>query len=113
MWVHILEISKNQGSLRESYNRLFATKIMNPEYYEQAQTAIAMLKGAICALLADPDSPPYGMRNSEIGRALGIYATNVGKGHTGHVSRTLLKMMELEEVVQYDEKSNFWQLYRK
>lgn len=77
--------------------------------YEKAQLAIAQLKGAIYELLeAGPDS---GLRNSEIGRALGIYGGH--QGHEGHVPRTILAIMEREGLVSQDSGTKCWRLSRR
>lgn len=70
--------------------------------YQISQRAIADLKSSIYALLELQNG--MGMKNSEIGRALGIYTGH--EGHEGHISRTLLAIMEEEGVVkQNDDKS--------
>lgn len=80
---------------------------MNPEAYLRAQRALAELKAAVYQVLTD--APAEGLSNAEIGRSLGIYAGH--KGHEGHVSRTLLGLMEKDGVVeQVDDKR--WQLRR-
>lgn len=74
--------------------------------YEKAQLAITQLKGAIHELLeTGPDS---GLRNADIGRALGIYAGH--QGHEGHVPRTILAIMEREGVVLQDSGTKCWRL---
>ena len=77
---------------------------MNEEPYILAQRAIADLKAAVFILLKK--GPKEGMRNADIGRALGIYAGHVG--HEGHIPRTLLSLMESEGVVQQDAQSKLW-----
>jgi hypothetical protein len=62
---------------------------MNHEEYRRAQVAMAQLKGAVVALLRHH---PEGISNATIGRSLGIYAGH--KGHEGHISRTLLAILE-------------------
>ena len=74
--------------------------------YRDAQRALADLKGAIHELLAAAQDG--GLTNAEIGRALGIYAGHVG--HEGHVSRTLLALMESDGVVEQDEATKRWRL---
>jgi DNA-binding IclR family transcriptional regulator len=74
--------------------------------YRAAQRALADLKGAIHETLALCQDG--GMTNAEIGRALGIYAGHVG--HEGHVSRTLLAMMESDGTVEQDGDSKRWKL---
>ena len=74
--------------------------------YRDAQRALADLKGAIYELLSSRTDGE--LTNAEIGRALGIYAGHVG--HEGHVSRTLLALMESDGVVEQDEDSKRWRL---
>ena len=69
--------------------------------YSLAQVAIANLKSAIYLELKDAGRS--GLSNAELGRSLGIYSGHVG--HEGHISRTLLSIMESEGVVkQLDSK---------
>jgi hypothetical protein len=49
---------------------------------------------------------PNGLRNSQVGRALGIYAGHVG--HEGHISRTLLAMLEAEGLLRQEASSKKW-----
>lgn len=65
-----------------------------------------MLRIAVHRLLES--APPEGLRNSEIGRSLGIYTGH--KGHQGHISRTILAMMEQEGVVKQQPESRHWKL---
>lgn len=74
--------------------------------YLIAQTAIAQLKAAIQSLLQD--APEDGLKNSEIGRQLGIYMGHVE--HEGHIPRTLLAIMEFEGVVEQDPTTKHWKL---
>lgn len=74
--------------------------------YQQAQRAIADLKAAIALLLAD--APAEGLKNVEIGHALGIYAGH--KGHVGHIPRTLLSWMEAEGMVRQNVSTKRWVL---
>lgn len=74
--------------------------------YHLAQGAIADLKASIYQLLASAGSD--GLTNAEIGRRLGIYMGHVG--HEGHVSRTMLALMESEGVVQQESDSKRWSL---
>ena len=74
--------------------------------YQSAQRALADLKHSVFVVLAT--GPAGGMRNSQIGRALGIYAGHVR--HQGHISRTLLEMMLKEGVVDQDAQSKLWKL---
>jgi hypothetical protein len=70
---------------------------MNTSLYTRAQRAMAELKGAVYELIAQSQSP---LTNSEIGRRLGIYRGHVR--HEGHISRTLLALLESEEVIVQD-----------
>jgi hypothetical protein len=63
--------------------------------YERAQRGLALLKGSIYELIKQ--AGPDGLRNVEVGKALGIYAGHIG--HEGHISRTLLEVMRSEGVV--------------
>lgn len=75
----------------------------NSQAYLMAQTAIAQLKAAIHQILA---ASPDGLKNSDIGRLLGIYMGHVK--HEGHIPRTLLAMMEAEGVAVQDPKTKLW-----
>ena len=79
---------------------------MHSEHYRRAQAAIAELKGAVVALL---EGQP-GLTNAAIGRSLGIYGGH--KRHEGHISRTLLAMLEAEGVVQQDPEDQSWSIRR-
>jgi hypothetical protein len=80
--------------------------MMSKSAYQMAQTAIAHLKAAVYEILERAKTP--GLRNSDIGRALGIYAGHIE--HEGHISRTLLEMMKAEGVVEQDDTSKRWTL---
>ena len=80
---------------------------MQSEEYRRAQPAIAELKSAVVAYL---ERAQRGATNAEIGRSLGIYDGH--KGHEGHISRTLLSMLENEGVVEQDQKNRAWTLRR-
>lgn len=75
--------------------------------YILAQEAMARLRSSIHILL---EESPRGLTNAELGRALGIYSGHVG--HEGHMSRTVLALMEAEGVVQQDSASKLWTLRR-
>jgi hypothetical protein len=64
---------------------------------------MAELKGTVYELLASSSS---GLTNAEIGRQLGIYQGHVG--HEGHVSRTILGLLEAEGVIVQDKDSKIW-----
>lgn len=74
--------------------------------YQQAQHAIAELKTAVRRLLEH--GPSEGMTNAEIGRSLGIHGGHVR--HEGHISRTMLAMMESEGVVMQDATTKRWKI---
>lgn len=76
------------------------------EAYRDAQVAMATLKSLVRQVLEL--GPPEGLKNSEIGRSLGIYSGHVE--HEGHISRTLLAMLEQEGVVQQDSQTKVWSL---
>ncbi|WP_454701780.1 hypothetical protein [Agrobacterium burrii] len=76
------------------------------EPYAVAQPAMSQLKSAIYLLLKSDKSE--GMKNSEIGRSLGIYTGHVE--HEGHISRTLLSIMEAEGVVEQNKETKLWSL---
>ena len=74
------------------------------EAYREAQLAMATLKSLVRTILEL--GPETGMKNAEIGRALGIYSGHVE--HEGHISRTLLAMLEAEGVAQQDNETKRW-----
>lgn len=77
---------------------------MNTPYYK-AQSGLALMKDAVYQLLKDCD--PKGLRNVDIGKSLGIY--NGHKRHEGHISRTLLEMMQTEGVIE-QRSDKLWYL---
>lgn len=76
------------------------------EAYVLAQDAMAKLREAIHILLAE--SGTVGLSNAQIGRSLGIYSGHVG--HEGHISRTILALMEAEGVAVQDSATKRWHL---
>ena len=74
--------------------------------YADAQRAIATLKAAVYMVLLDAGT--VGMKNVEIGRALGINAGHMR--HKEHIPRTLLAIMEGEQVTQQDSATKLWRL---
>lgn len=76
------------------------------EAYADAQRAIATLKAAVYKLLLDAGT--VGMKNVEIGKALGIHAGHAR--HKGHIPRTLLAIMESEHVTAQDPVTKLWRL---
>lgn len=63
--------------------------------YQLAQGAMANLKSSVYLLL---EQSSEGLTNAAIGRSLGIYSGHVR--HEGHISRTILALMEAEGVVE-------------
>lgn len=82
---------------------------MSISLYTRAQLAMAELKGVVYELLSSGEGE--GLGNSEVGRRLGIYQGHVG--HEGHISRTILGLLEAEEVVVQDKKTKLWSLRRQ
>lgn len=76
---------------------------MQHQEYRRAQMAMAELKGAVLALL---ERSGAGLSNASIGRSLGIYAGH--KGHEGHISRTILAILEQEGVVEQRSEDRTW-----
>ena len=64
--------------------------------YERAQLALVDIKVSILTLLEQ--SGDKGLRNVDIGRALGTYHGH--EGHEGHISRSIFSLMEAEGVVE-------------
>jgi len=77
------------------------------EEYRRAQLAMAELKAAVLGLLV---AHPAGLTNAMIGRSLGMYGGH--KGHEGHISRTVLGMLENEGVVEQNSADQTWALRR-
>ncbi|MCJ7975144.1 hypothetical protein LOS88_20230 [Aeromonas veronii] len=77
---------------------------MNSQAYQLAQSAIADLKSAVYLTLEA--SGDAGLTNAELGRSLGIYGGHVG--HEGHISRTLLGLLENEGVVVQVADTKRW-----
>jgi|GEM_PF-5404189 hypothetical protein len=74
--------------------------------YRKAQNAIAELKSAVVDVLATAGSD--GLRNSQIGRLLGIYQGHVR--HQGHISRTILEMLQADGIAEQREQGGPWQI---
>jgi len=72
--------------------------------YFQAQKGLVLLKSSIHTLLSA--KYPSGLRNVDIGKALGIYTGH--KGHEGHISRTLLEIMQNEGVIEQKEDKKWY-----
>lgn len=79
-----------------------------PEAYLLAQRAIADLKAAVLMALEFGQEESMGRSNAEIGRCLGIYLGH--KGHEGHISRTMLALLEAEGLVEQDMESKRWKI---
>ena len=47
-----------------------------------------------------------GLSNAELSKSLGIYSGHIG--HEGHISRTLLSLLESENVVYQEENTKRW-----
>lgn len=77
-----------------------------PAAYRRAQRAMADLKASVVEVLFA--APSGGLQNSVIGRSLGIYAGH--QGHEGHISRTILHLLEAEGVAGQDKVSKQWTL---
>lgn len=76
----------------------------NNDLYLRAQLAITELKACVRSLLLDAGK--HGLTNAEIGRALGIYGGH-SSGQEGHISRTLLEILEAEGVANQDESKRW------
>ena len=77
---------------------------INARAYGMAQGAMSELKAAIFLLLTEASEP--GLRNVDIGRALGIYAGH--EAHEGHIPRALLSIMESDGTVSQDSETKRW-----
>lgn len=74
--------------------------------YQLAQRAMADLKAAAHAVLTQAGDE--GCTNAQVGRLLGIYTGHVG--HEGHVSRTILGILESEGVAVQERETRKWHL---
>ena len=74
--------------------------------YRRAQRALADLKAATVEILATAGQE--GLRNAQIGRLLGIYRGHVQ--HEGHVSRTILEMLQDDGIAEQQGKAKTWRL---
>jgi membrane-anchored protein YejM (alkaline phosphatase superfamily) len=74
------------------------------EAHRLAQHAIADLKTAVYLVISASGS--RGLRNVDVGQALGIYMGH--EGHKGHISRTLLSILADEGIVFQDRNSKRW-----
>ena len=93
----------SKGLVLEGFNyRNRFVIYMNSEVYSQSQQAIAILKSCIYRVLEE--SGDTGLRNSEISTKLGIRTADGSS--KDWITRTVLAMMEREEVVQ--KVSDLW-----
>jgi hypothetical protein len=95
------------SSIAEHSVLLEAWQTMDSSLYTRAQRAMAELKGTVYELLTTANT---GLSNAEIGRRLGIYQGHIG--HEGHISRTILSLLEAEQVVVQDKESKLWSIRR-
>jgi len=108
---YVLEMSAGLQLTEKGYNYIkkhFANStgesIINS--YRIAQRAMADLKTAVYSVIKQ--GPEEGLTNAEIGKALGIYMGHVG--HEGHISRTILGLLELEGMLLQDSESKKWSI---
>jgi hypothetical protein len=78
----------------------------DPEAFRLAQESVALMKAAIYKLLANH---PEGLKNSYIGRALGVNADFIDD-QQGWFSYTVLKMMEIDRTVEQTKARGPWRL---
>ena len=78
------------------------------EAFETAQGALAALKAAVRTVLEN--GPEEGLRNVDVGQCLGIYGGHVE--HVGHISRTVLAMLECDGVAEQFGPEKRWRLVR-
>jgi len=72
--------------------------------YQKAQAGISLLKSAVLEYLRECGQ--HGLTNAEIGKALGIYMGHVR--HEGHISRTILAVLEDDGLVHQDPATKKW-----
>ena len=68
------------------------------ELYGMAQDGINRIKSAILGLIIQAGDD--GMRNVEIGKSLGVYSGHTAGEHEGHISRSLLNILQNEGMVE-------------
>ena len=81
---------------------------MHRSAYHLAQRAVTDLKQAVLEVIIN--GPERGISNAELGKNLGIHEGHVG--HEGHITRTILSMLEEEGVVKQEDESKLWKLKR-
>lgn len=74
--------------------------------YRMAQRALAELKAATRMVLAA--APDDGLSNAVVGRSLGIYSSH--SKQEGHISRSILGMLEADGVAKQDPDTKRWRL---
>jgi len=79
--------------------------------FELAQRAIADLKIAIFQTLASGSED--GMKNVEIGKALGLYSGLKDESQQGYITRTVLALLEADGAVKQDSNTKRWLLAHK
>ena len=72
--------------------------------YRIAQKAMADLKTAVYFMISK--GPEDGYANAEIGRKLGIYTGHIC--HEGHISRTILGILESEGILKQTQETKKW-----
>ena len=103
--------NKYQEGLEEAADNQGLTETRLPKEisaYRIAQKAMVDLKTAVYFMMLI--GPTEGYSNADIGRKLGIYTGHVG--HEGHISRTILGLLESEGILYQDSESKKW-LIRK
>jgi hypothetical protein len=88
------------------YNENKFWRLIMSDPYKVAQHAMSDLKSAVYDVLSK--HPDKGFKNSEIGRALGIYMGYIG--HEGHISRTISAIMQQEGVAEQEEVTKLWRI---
>lgn len=79
---------------------------MNSKAYKIAQAAMSELQSAVYISLEVAGRD--GLTNAELGRSLGIYGGHIG--HEGHISRTVLALLESEGVADQASDTKKWYL---
>lgn len=73
------------------------------DLYLRAQHAMTELKACVRSLLFKASK--HGLTNAEIGRTLGIYVGH--SSQVGHISRTILEILEKEGVAHQDDEKRW------
>ena len=77
--------------------------VIDADLYEQAQIGLAQLKSAVLTFLTQYGG--NGLKQTDIGRPLGIHSTPDGK-QEGWIAAFLLRQLAKEGVVE--QKDNLW-----